>query len=104
MTISTEFSAWQDSGRSVDILAIDKNSNLVVIELKRDNVAAHAELQALRYAAMLSVCDFDALVQAGVSYQKKLGKDISEDEFGARLKSFLAIKSEEDVSDFGKIP
>ena len=33
------------------------------MEFKRDSDGAHAELQALRYAAMLSVCDFSDLVQ-----------------------------------------
>lgn len=56
MTIATEFSRWEDSTRRLDILAIDTDRNLYVIEFKRDNDAAHAELQALRYAAMLSVC------------------------------------------------
>ena len=32
--LDEEFSDWQDSKRRIDILALDKNANLVVIELK----------------------------------------------------------------------
>ncbi len=36
LVISEEFSDWEDSRRRIDLLAIDKQANLVVIELKRD--------------------------------------------------------------------
>lgn len=54
MVISEEFSEWDESGRRIDLLAIDKNANLVVIELKRSESGNHMELQAIRYAAMVS--------------------------------------------------
>lgn len=58
LVIAEEFSDWEDSRRRIDILAIDKNANFVVIELKRDELGAHMELQALRYAAMISTLSF----------------------------------------------
>ena len=58
LIISEEFSDWEDSRRRIDLLAIDKQANLVVIELKRDEIGAHMELQALRYAAMISTMSF----------------------------------------------
>ncbi len=33
LVISTEFSNWEDSKRSIDILCVDSDANLVVIEL-----------------------------------------------------------------------
>ncbi|MCP9761179.1 hypothetical protein EGI20_18340, partial [Aquitalea sp. S1-19] len=59
LVIADEFSDWEDSRRRIDLLAIDRNANLVVIELKRDEIGAHMELQALRYAAMISNMTFD---------------------------------------------
>lgn len=59
LVISEEFSDWEDSRRRIDLLAIDKNANLVVIELKRDEIGAHMELQALRYASMISTMTFE---------------------------------------------
>lgn len=64
-----EFSDWQESLRRVDLLALDKEANLVIIELKRVEEGGHMELQALRYAAMLSTVDFDGVVEA---YEKML--------------------------------
>src|SRR4051794_3124202 len=54
LVIAEEFGAWEASYRRIDLLAIDRGANLVVIELKRDETGAHMELQALRYAAMVA--------------------------------------------------
>jgi hypothetical protein len=54
MVIAEEFGEWDESGRRIDLLAVDKNANLVVIELKRTDDGGHMELQAIRYAAMVS--------------------------------------------------
>ena len=58
MVISEEFSDWEDSRQRIDLLAIDKQANLVVIELKRDENGGAYGLQALRYAAMISTMSF----------------------------------------------
>ena len=61
LVIATEFSDWEDSKRSIDILCIDKDANLVVIEIKRSN-EGHMELQAIRYAAMIANMTFDRAI------------------------------------------
>jgi len=53
MVLACEYSNWSDTKRSIDVLALDKGKNLVVVEIKRTKDGGHAELQALRYAAML---------------------------------------------------
>jgi RecB family endonuclease NucS len=54
LVVSEEFGGWQDSMRRIDLLGIDRDANLVVIELKRAEDGGHMELQAIRYAAMVS--------------------------------------------------
>ncbi|MEZ9257082.1 hypothetical protein [Vibrio splendidus] len=76
LVISEEFSDWEDSRRRIDLLAIDRNANLVVIELKRDDVGAHMELQALRYAAMISTMTFEKACDYFEQYIEKEGLDI----------------------------
>lgn len=64
MVIAEEFGEWVDSARRIDLLCIDTDANLVVVELKRTEDGGHMELQALRYAAMISAMTFDQLVEA----------------------------------------
>ena len=45
--------------RRIDLLGIDEQANLVVIELKRTEDGGHMDLQAIRYAAMVSTLTFD---------------------------------------------
>lgn len=71
LVLAEEFSEWQDSNRRIDILALDKNANLVVVELKRTEDGGHAELQALRYAAMVRTLTFEQAVEAHRKHLEK---------------------------------
>ena len=62
LIVAEEFNDWENSTRRIDLLGIDKDANLVVIELKRTERGGHMELQAIRYAAMISTLTFDRLV------------------------------------------
>lgn len=59
LVIAEEFGDWDESRRRIDLLGIDRDANLVVIELKRTEDGGHMELQAVRYAAMVSTMTFD---------------------------------------------
>lgn len=84
--ITEEFGDWDQAWRPIDLLAIDRDARLVVIELKRTEDAGHAELQAIRYAAMISTMTFDQAVEAHRRYMASndVGGDARE-----RLLSFL---------------
>lgn len=62
LVIGEEFCDWVDSGRRIDLLCIDQDAKLVVVELKRTEDGGHMELQAIRYAAMVSAMTFDQAV------------------------------------------
>lgn len=70
--LAEEFSDWDDSKRRIDLLAIDRDANLVVIELKRSNDGGHMELQAIRYASMISTMTFERAVEVHARYLTKL--------------------------------
>lgn len=72
LVIAEEFGHWQESKRRMDLLGLDENANLVVIELKRTDDGGHMELQALRYAAMVSTMTFDQVVDAHSHFRKAI--------------------------------
>lgn len=71
LVISEEFGQWEDSRRRIDLLGLDKAANLVVIELKRTEDGGHMQLQAIRYAAMISTMTFEQVVAARDAFQRK---------------------------------
>jgi hypothetical protein len=68
LVVSEEFGGWEDSRRRVDLLGVDRDANLVVIELKRTEDGGHMELQAIRYAAMVSQMTFEKVVEIFASH------------------------------------
>ena len=80
LIVSEEFSDWEDNRNRIDLLGIDKDASLVVIELKRTTDGGYMELQALRYAAMISALTFDKLVEIYGNYLSKNGNESDPEE------------------------
>ena len=75
LIIAEEYGDWEESRRRIDLLALDRDAKLVVIELKRTDDGGHMELQALRYAAMVSTMTFTQAVEAYRGVLTREGKD-----------------------------
>lgn len=86
LVLAEEFGDWEESRRRIDLLALDPDGTLVVIELKRTEDGGHMELQALRYAAMVSTLTLDQAVDAHTRFCSRLGIEGSPRE---RIESFL---------------
>jgi hypothetical protein len=95
--LTEEFSEWEDSKRRIDLLAIDSEANLVVVELKRTHDGGHMELQAIRYASMVSAMTFERAVQIHADFLRRIGEPPGEAQ--ARLLTFLDW-SEPDEENF----
>ena len=78
--LAEEFSDWEDSKRRIDLLALDKQANLVVIELKRTSDGGHMELQAVRYASMISNMTFEQAVRVHGAFLTQMGEPAEEAE------------------------
>ena len=74
LLIGEEIGVWEDSRRRIDLLGVDTDANLVVIELKRTEDGGHMELQALRYAAMISSFTFEDATKAYETFLRKMGE------------------------------
>jgi hypothetical protein len=90
MVVAEEFGDFEDTHRRIDLLCIDKSARLVVVELKRTEDGGHMELQALRYAAMVSVMTFEELVTTYTRFRQQVGKgDNDRDEARAELLDWI---------------
>jgi alkylated DNA nucleotide flippase Atl1 len=92
LIVTMEFDRWIHGAGSptrdrLDVLGIDPSGTLVVAELKRDDAGDSAELQALRYAAMVSRFDEELLVAAYRNHLARLGEFVTDDEARSRLES-----------------
>lgn len=96
--LTDEFDRWEDSRRRIDLLAIDRDARLVVVELKIEPDGGHMELQAIRYAAMVSTMTFAQAEATHESYLKRRGLEGNARE---RLLSFLAWQTP-DEQRFGQ--
>ncbi len=63
LLVAEEFGQFDSANRRIDPLGVDIDGHLVVIELKRTEDGGHSELQALRYAAMVSAMTFEQVVE-----------------------------------------
>lgn len=98
--IAEEFGDWEDSKRRIDLLCIDKQSRIVVVEIKRSEDGGHMELQAIRYAAMVSSMTVDQAIHA---YARLLGGDEHAESAKNSIISFLGVESIDEVEFDGDV-
>lgn len=98
MVIAEEFGEWEDSSRRIDLLCLSKSAALVVVEIKRTEDGGHMELQAIRYAAMVSSMTLDQAIQA---HARLCNGDVE----AARLEvlNFLQLDSTDDAELTGDV-
>jgi hypothetical protein len=99
LIVSIEFDRFSNSNDRLDLLAVDREGNLVVVELKRDLAAGYADLQAIRYAAMVSSMSIDDLVPYYTAYKKRYDDEqLSELEAKEQIVEFVESDSFTELS------
>ena len=102
LVLTTEFDRFVNSNDRLDLLAMDGDGTLVVVELKRDSVAAYADLQALRYAAMVSSMTIEKVLPYYIAYRKKqFGEQLDSAEARSHLAEFV---EPEPLTEFSSKP
>lgn len=95
LVIAEEWGDFEGTNRRIDLLCLDRQGRAVVVELKRTNDGGHMELQALRYAAMVSTMTSDDLKRIFAEHLDKVGDDPGS--AGERLGEWLSDVDSEEV-------
>jgi len=72
-------------GGRIDLLALDRDANCVVVELKRGRTPRDAVAQVLEYAAWIKDLGYSELDQITKDYRKKNLATVFEDAFGTAI-------------------
>ena len=105
MVIAPEYGNWSNAKRFIDLLALDSEGQLVVVEIKRTGDGGHAELQALRYAAMLSTHTIDNVVEARYQHLKEnKNSTISKEQVRDEIFEFLGKSNDGKEVTLGTTP
>lgn len=101
--ITTEYDKFDKTSERLDILAIDKDGNLVVIELKRDDSGKNVDLQAVKYAAYCSTLRLDDICKLYEEYSKKQSQVLSDEQVRENILGFIENEEFEEISDRPRI-
>jgi hypothetical protein len=98
MVIAEEYGDWEDSNRRIDLLCLGKGRGLIVVEIKRTEDGGHMELQAIRYAAMVSSMTLEQVIRA---YARTCGDE--DDAARAEVLNFLKLDSADEAALSGEV-
>ncbi|MFE1242961.1 DUF4268 domain-containing protein [Fictibacillus sp. NPDC058756] len=94
LIIQKEFNGFNDTNERLDLLALDKQGNIVVIENKLDDSGRDVTWQVLKYA---SYCSSLTKGQIKSIYQDYLNKISSDQEAEENLKEFFEVEDYEEI-------
>ena len=104
LILDDQFSEFERSRDRLDILCLDQQRHVVVVELKRTESASYADLQSLRYAAMVRTFTFD--MAAHYLSISRLGKErgLDEDKSKKEILDFIEHEEEEGPPELEREP
>ncbi|MHC3003060.1 MGMT family protein [Gordonia sp. GN26] len=96
MVVTMEFDRWQSGAGQrhadrLDVLGLDRDGQLVLAELKRDRAPDVVQLQAIKYAAMVSRFTPTDLATYHQRYLLSRGQEVTEDEARSRLDDHAGV-------------
>lgn len=86
LIIQKEFDGFSDTNRRLDLLALDKQGNLVIIENKRDDTGKDVVWQAINYASFCSTLTSRDVVEI---YQLYLNSNQKNEDAEQNIKDFF---------------
>ncbi len=98
LIIQKEFSDFDDTHERLDLLALDKKGNLVIIENKLDDTGRDVVWQALKYASYFSSLNAKVIVDIFNDYLQKQG---IEEDASKQLEDFFGTEDFEEKLSIG---
>ena len=95
LIIQKEFSGFNDTKERLDLLALDKQGNLVVIENKLDDTGRDVTWQVLKYASYCSSLSKENITRIYQEYLNSRGKDKSAEDM---LSDFFNTEDYDELS------
>lgn len=92
LIIQKEFDGFNETNERLDLLAIDKDSRLVIIENKLDDSGKDVVWQALKYTSYCSTLTNEQIIKLYQAYLNKSGRDEDANE---NLFEFLDVNEKE---------
>ena len=93
LIIQKEFAGFKNTKERLDLLALDKNGNLVIIENKLDDSGKDVTWQAIKYASYCSTLSKQNVIDIFQEYLGSTGSAIK------KLSEFFNKKDKEDIED-----
>ena len=94
LILSDHYSKFEAAKDRLDILCVDRKGHPVVVELKRTPTADYADLQSLRYAALIRTLQKDDAAEALSKYRHKNGMDLSREDAKNEILEFIESDEE----------
>lgn len=95
LILQKEFAGFEDTRERLDLLALDKEGNLVVIENKLDDSGSDMTWQAIKYTAYVSTLKPAEIIKV---YQDYLDRYSKGDMAQERICEFMGIKDLQDIN------
>ncbi|PSG99202.1 MAG: DUF91 domain-containing protein [Nanohaloarchaea archaeon SW_7_43_1] len=96
LVIGSELQNYEDINERLDVLTLDRDGNLVVIELKRDKADKTTDLQAIKYASYIATFTAEDIQEEYRDFWKeRRNKEITPEEVGEMFSSFLEDSDKE---------
>ncbi len=98
--VTSEFGRWTDASGGVerdrlDVLGLDREGRLVVVELKRDKAPDTVEMQALKYAALVSRFTRDRLASVHAHFLTvRRGATVEPEDALAELEAWATLSED----------
>lgn len=103
LIITSEYDQFVYTKERLDLLAVDRDGNLVIIELKRDSAGKSVELQALKYAAYCSNITRNKAANLYREYRSKRGEGTSLEDAKNKIDEFIQNDEFEEFNDKPRI-